>query len=209
MKRWLRRLFGWLFVMLRGAYLSGSYHELIARGTVRVGRHTYGVPQVHTWRNGSKLIIGSYTSIADEVHVLLGGNHPTTWVTTFPMKIRLGLPGAYDDGVPFTKGDVTIGHDVWIGHGVTILSGTTIGNGAVVVARSVVVKDVEPYTIYGGVPARKLRQRFSDEQVRALQEIRWWEWTDDEVRRLEPLLSSEDVGAFLEACRAPKGDRKR
>ncbi|WLT31329.1 CatB-related O-acetyltransferase [Geothrix sp. PMB-07] len=152
------------------------------------------------------MIIGNYTSIADEVHILLGGDHPTHWVSTFPLRIKLGLPGAGRDGTPSTKGDVVIGSDVWIGLGVTILSGVHIGDGAIIMARSVIVKDVEPYAIVGGVPGRLVRKRFDGEDIEKLLNLKWWEWPDQQVVEATPMLSSGDIDSFLKVYASPSAN---
>lgn len=98
------------------------------------GRHSYidGTAHVIAYPGDHAAVyIGSFCSIADRVEFMVGGNHRLDWVTTYPFRVKLGLPGALRDGHPATKGDITIGHDVWIGRGARILSGVTVGNGAV------------------------------------------------------------------------------
>ena len=179
---------------------------LIKRGIVVRGRHSYGCIHVH-WYSGSerKVIIGNFTSIARDVTVITGGTHPVDWVSTYPFRINWHLPGARGDGLPSTNGDVVIGSDVWIAEGATILSGVTIGDGAVVCARAVVVKDVPPYAIVGGVPSAVIRFRFPPATVEALLRIRWWEWGDEEIRKIVPLLSSPDMQNFFDYCSKRQG----
>lgn len=81
------------------------------------------------------------------------------------------------------QGDIVIGNDVWIGYEAIVLSGVTIGDGAIVGTRAVVTKDVPPYTIVGGIPAKPIRNRFSDEVIASLLEIKWWEWPDEKIQR--------------------------
>ena len=102
---------------------------------------------------------------------------------------------------PVSKGDVVIGNDVWIGRGVVILSGVRVGNGAVIGAGAVVTKDVPPYAIVAGNPARIIRYRFSPEQIEELEQIAWWSWPDKEIERAIPLLLSSDIEAFLKFAR--------
>lgn len=94
---------------------------------------------------------------------------------------------------------VTIGHDVWIGHGAVILPGVTIGNGAVVGANAVVTRDVAPFTIVAGVPARLLRQRFPDAIAARIERLAWWDWDDDKLAASVPDMQRLDIGAFLDA----------
>jgi hypothetical protein len=103
-------------------------------------------------------------------------------VTTFPIRERFGLPPA-DDGFPSSRGDISVADDVWIGFGVTVLSGVRIGHGAVVAAGALVTRDVPPFAVVGGTPARVLSYRCSDAVGEAIVRSRWWEWPDDEIRR--------------------------
>ena len=91
---------------------------------------------------------------------------------------------------------MTIGHDVWIGHGVTVTAGVTIGTGAVIGAGAVVTKDVAPYTVVGGVPARFIKRRFTDAQADALQEIAVWDWNYDEYKAALPDIRALEIDAF-------------
>jgi len=146
-----------------------------------IGDFTYGRPRVIGWGDNTRLRIGKFCSIAEGTVILLGGEHHTKWTTTYPLNILFrdvkNLPRT-----AYSKGDVVIGNDVWIGRECLILSGTTIGNGAVVAANSVVVKDVEPYAIVGGNPAKELRKRFDTETIDALNRIAWWDWPLEKVR---------------------------
>ena len=143
--------------------------------------------------------MGAYTSIAADCVFVLGGEHRMTSVTTFPMRIRLDLPGKGSDGQPASKGDVRIGSDVWIGARTTVLSGSEIGDGAIVGAGSLVAGEIPPYAIAVGSPARVVRYRFPDRVVASLLRIRWWDWSDNKVIQSVDELSSDDVEAF---CRA-------
>jgi acetyltransferase-like isoleucine patch superfamily enzyme len=180
-----------------------KFRALMDEGIVEVGAHSYGHPQVEVWRGadgqnlGGRLRIGKYCSIAHDVVVLTGGEHHPEWVSTFPFRDKWDLPGKHSDGQPTSKGDVVIGNDVWVGEQAMILSGVTVGDGAVIAARSLVIRDVEPYAIVGGNPAALIRHRFPPEQVAALLGSQWWDWPEDRVRRLVPKLSSGDVDAFL------------
>lgn len=157
------------------------------------GYGSYGTPQVDHGNKDAQLKIGSFCSIAGGVTILLGGNHNTQSVTTFPFYEKLPNVPAHRE----TKGDVIIGHDVWLATDVLVLSGVTIGYGAVVAARSVVTKDVPPYAIVGGNPAKVIRYRFPEEVCQALLENPWWELPHDEIIKIAPLLSSERIGELL------------
>lgn len=161
-----------------------------------IGIGTYGMPKVHDWHEGSTLRIGAYCSIAEDVNILLGGHHRTDWVSSYPFPEFIEEARHIPD-FGGTRGDVTIGNDVWLGIGCTILSGVHIGDGAVVAARAVVTRDVEPYAIVAGNPARIVRWRFDETTRAALLATAWWSWPETEIRRIVPLLCSDDPGAFL------------
>ncbi len=166
----------------------------------KIGEGTYGRPKVFSWNDGTRLSIGRFCSIAYNVTILLGGEHRMDWVTTYPFSEFFPKARRFSEHQP-SKGNVVIGNDVWIGMGALILSGVEIGNGAVVAAHSVVTKNVEPYSIVGGNPARHIRYRFSDVQIRALEAIAWWEWPLDEIEKAWPLLLSNNIDAFISMYR--------
>lgn len=135
--------------------------------------------------NHDQLVIGKFCSLACGVKFLFNSaNHTMSSLSTYPFPIffeEWGLDikdvaAAWDN-----KGDIVIGSDVWIGYEAVILAGVTIGDGAIIGARAVVTKDVPPYTIVGGVPARPIRKRFSEETVSALLELRWWDWPREKI----------------------------
>ncbi|MFH1021256.1 MAG: DapH/DapD/GlmU-related protein [Pseudomonadota bacterium] len=161
-----------------------------------IGRGTYGSPGILSWNEGAALRIGAFCSIADGVQIFLGGEHRLDWVSTYPFSV-LWEKGKQISGHPDTKGDVIIGNDVWIGREAVILSGVTIGDGAVIGARAVITKDVPPYAIVAGNPARLIRKRFSDEVIQQLLALKWWAWPDEEIGRMLPSILSADVEAFL------------
>jgi acetyltransferase-like isoleucine patch superfamily enzyme len=178
--------------------------KLAAKHGFDVGDHSYGRPKVRFPESGAKLAIGRYCSIADQVEILLGGNHRTDFVSTYPFGAMTGVwpEAAGLDGYHATGGDVVIGNDVWLGSGCMILSGVTIGDGAVVAARAVVTKDVEPYAIVGGNPARLIRHRFDAATRGRLLASRWWDLPREKVAALIPLLQGADVEALLSALDA-------
>lgn len=137
--------------------------------------------------NGDRLRIGKFCSIACGAKFLFtSANHTMRSLSTYPFPIffeewdldRRDITDAWDN-----RGDIVVGNDVWIGFEAVILSGVTIGDGAVIGTRAVVTRDVPPYTIAGGVPARPIRKRFSDETVSRLLELRWWDWPEERIRR--------------------------
>ncbi len=169
----------------------------------QIGEFSYGKPRVLSWGEGTNLIIGRFCSIADGVTILLGGEHRSDWVTTYPFTVFFE-EAKHISGHPKTKGDVIIGNDVWIGHEALILSGVKIGNGAVIGARSVVTRDVEPYSIVAGNPAKHMRYRFSNSQIAALEEIAWWNWKEEKLRQAFPSLLSSQIDMFISKYRDKK-----
>jgi acetyltransferase-like isoleucine patch superfamily enzyme len=166
-----------------------------------VGRGSYGDPVVHDWGEGARLKVGAFCSIANGVQIFLGGEHRSDWVTTYPFNV-LWPQAAGFTGHPKTKGDVVIGNDVWVGADAVILSGVTIGDGAVIGARAVVSRDVEPYQVVAGNPARAVRMRFEPRIVERLLALRWWDWDDARIEARLPLMLNSDIEAFLSACEA-------
>jgi acetyltransferase-like isoleucine patch superfamily enzyme len=161
-------------------YHRHVYEDLRKTGIVTVGRETYGVPHILRFRNdATRLEIGSFTSIGPGVTFILGGNHPLDRLTVFPFRERLGLQGAGTDGYPQSRGDISVGSDVWIAAGVTVVSGVRIGHGAVVAAGAVVTREVRPYAIAAGVPAREIGRRFNDGDAERLLSLAWWRWPDE------------------------------
>jgi acetyltransferase-like isoleucine patch superfamily enzyme len=172
--------------------------EAIASGRATVGAHTGCGFKLYVGRGErAHLRIGAYSSIATDSVFTLGGNHRPDWVSTFPFRVLWDMPGAWTDGHPRPEDDIVVGSDVWIGSEALILPGVKIGDGAVVGARAVVTRDVRPYAIVVGVPAREVRRRFSDEQVQALLDLRWWEWPVERIRANVDLLCAPDVDALL------------
>lgn len=165
-----------------------------------IGVGTYGIPNVMEFGDDTILKIGSYTSIAEGVQILLGGGHRTDWVSTYPFPLMIDeardIPGCSP-----TKGDVVIGSDCWICANVMILSGVTIGHGAVVAAGAVVTRDVEPYAIVGGNPCRHIRWRFEEDVRNELLASAWWDWPMEEVKTASRLLCSSDMEGFLDYVR--------
>ncbi|MGC2423709.1 MAG: CatB-related O-acetyltransferase [Nitrospirota bacterium] len=163
--------------------------------SVIAGDFSYGSPKVMEWKDGhTRLVIGKFCSISSDVVIILGGNHRTDWVTTYPFPaLAQDWPGASEiKGHPATKGDIIIGNDVWICYGATILSGVVIGDGAVIGARSVVSDAVAPYSIVAGNPAREIRKRFDDATIKMLLELKWWDWPLDRIKKNMHILCGCD-----------------
>jgi acetyltransferase-like isoleucine patch superfamily enzyme len=164
-----------------------------------IGKYSYGNPKTYSWGEGSKLKIGNFCSIADNVNIYLGGNHRTDWVTTYPFgHINKNIFDTFDGvGHPSTKGDVIIGNDVWIGSNVTIMSGVTIGDGAVIANNSHVVRNIDPYSLVGGNPAKLIKYRFTPEQIEKLLNIKWWFWDNVKINENLHLLCNENIDEFI------------
>lgn len=165
-----------------------------------IGDFTYGKPDVRWWGEPVNLTIGKFCSLAKGVKIMLGGNHRTDWISTYPFSgrsLQQTFPEARDIlGHPSSKGDILIGNDVWIAEDATIMSGTSIGDGAVIAAGAVVTKSVKPYEIVGGNPAKHINFRFSDDIIALLLEIKWWDWDIDIIRQRIPLLMSGDIDSL-------------
>ena len=166
------------------------------------GKYTYGKPAVHWENKDAKLIVGNFCSIAQGVSVYLGGNHRKDWITTYPFgHINQNIFNNFHGvGHPSTKGDVIIGNDVWIGDNVRIMSGVTIGDGAIIANNSHVVKNVEPYGLIGGNPAKLISYRFTQEQIEKLLVIKWWYWDDAKINKFTPLLCNDNIDEFINAA---------
>lgn len=151
--------------------------------------------------NRDRLIMGKFCSIACGAKFLFtSANHTQKSLSTYPFPIFFDewdldvedITSAWD-----RKGDIIIGNDVWIGYEAVIMSGVTIGDGAIIGARSVVTKDIPPYTIVGGVPARQIRRRFSEETIAALLELKWWNWPREKIARKIEAIKNGDMKALV------------
>lgn len=140
-----------------------------------------------------KLIIGKFCQIATGVRFIMNGsNHAMDGFSTYPFKV-MGKAWKDVDMNAISKGDTVIGNDVWIGNSVTIMQGVTIGDGAIIGTNSIVTKDVEPYSVVGGNPARLIRKRFDDETINVLLTLRWWDWGIEKITNYLPAITSADL----------------
>ena len=147
--------------------------------------------------NHDKLIIGKFCSIACGAKFLFNSaNHTLSSLSTYPFPLCFEEWGLEKKNVADSwdnKGDIVVGNDVWIGYEAVILSGVTIGDGAVIGARAVVTKDVPPYTIVGGVPAKPIKKRFSEESIKKLQSICWWDWSKEKIAENITAIQSGNI----------------
>ena len=174
-----------------------------------VGRYSYysGYYHGHSFDNcarfllpgegADKLIIGSFCSIGSGAAFIMAGNqgHRHEWVSTFPFFFMSEVPafeGAANGYLP--AGDTAIGNDVWIGSEAIIMPGVKVGDGAIIGTRALVTKDVEPYAIVGGNPAKVIRKRFADREIALLLEMRWWDWSDERLKDAMPIMSTDRIG---------------
>ena len=150
--------------------------------------------------NGDRLKIGKFCSIACGAKFLFtSGNHSLRSLSTYTFPIffeEWGLDAKDICSAWDNKGDIVIGNDVWIGYEALILSGVTVGDGAIIGSRAVVTKDVPPYTIVGGVPAKPIRRRFDGAVIERLEKLRWWDWDIETIRRSIPAIQSGDIAAL-------------
>ena len=147
--------------------------------------------------NGDKLKIGKFCSIACGAKFIFNcANHTLKSLSTYTFPLffeewdlsKSEVASAWDN-----KGDIVIGNDVWIGYDAVIMAGVTIGDGAIIGTRAVVTKDVEPYSIVGGVPAKEIRKRFSPEVIAKLMELKWWDWPEDKIKEHIPAIQSGNI----------------
>lgn len=152
--------------------------------------------------NGDKLIIGKFCSIACGAKFLFNSaNHTLTSLSTYTFPLffeeweleKKNVAKAWDN-----KGNIIIGNDVWIGYDAIILSGVTIGDGAIIGARAVVTKDVPPYTIVGGVPAKAIRKRFDEKTIKSLLNLKWWDWPEERIAANIQRIQKGQISEFTE-----------
>ena len=147
--------------------------------------------------NNDRLIIGKFCSIACGAKFIFNcANHTLKSLSTYTFPLffeEWDLPKSEVASAWDNKGDIVIGNDVWIGYDAVIMAGVTIGDGAIIGTRTVVTKDVEPYSIVGGVPAKEIRKRFAPEVIKRLLELRWWNWSEEKIRSAIKAIQSGNV----------------
>ncbi|MCB1113643.1 MAG: CatB-related O-acetyltransferase [Chlamydiia bacterium] len=188
--------------------------NMITKENIHVGDYTY----FNDWKNGPsnfeehnviynydtervKLVIGKFVAIAAEAKFMLTGDHKLEAFTTYPFPIfGKGWEESFQMADFPVKGDIVVGNDVWIGYDAFIRGGVTIGDGAIVAAKSVVTKDVPPYAIVAGNPARVVKMRFDEETVKRLLDIAWWNWDIEKINRNLKALTQVDLNLLEAAC---------
>jgi chloramphenicol O-acetyltransferase type B len=187
-------------IMIQGthSYYSGYFDGNFENTAVRyLYGDTFSTHPETGWQpmwNINKLIIGDYVQIAPGVKIIMGGNnnHNLKFISTYPFLDREALKRSFEE-----KGDTVIGNDVWIGMNSTLMPGVKLGDGAIIAAHTVVTKDVAPYSLVGGNPAKLIRNRFSDAEIASLLELQWWKWPDEKVKALLPFIQSPDIQHLL------------
>ena len=153
--------------------------------TASVGNYSYGELNVVSFNNKSHLRIGNFVSIAQNVVFMLDVEHFTNHISTFPFRVKV-LESVKDEA--HSKGDIVIGDDVWIGYGATVMSGVHVGQGAVIATGAVVTKNIPPFEVWGGVPAKFIKKRFPDEMIEDISKVDFSALTPDIVREMESIL---------------------
>lgn len=145
-----------------------------------------------------KLIIGKFCMIASDVAFIMNGaNHLSEAISAYPFAIFGGDWSEAMEGKSYPqKGNTIVGNDVWIGYGATIMPGVQIGDGAIIATKSVVTKDVAPYSIVGGNPAKEIRKRFSEDKIERLLKLRWWDWPIEEITQHVGLLTDRELATL-------------
>lgn len=147
--------------------------------------------------NNDRLVIGKFCSVACGAKFIFNcANHTLKSLSTYTFPLffeEWDLPKSEVASAWDNKGDIVIGNDVWIGYGAVIMAGVTIGDGAIIGARAVVTKDVEPYSIVGGIPAKEIRKRFAPDVIERLMELQWWDWQKEQIQKAIPAIQSGDI----------------
>lgn len=170
---------------------------------ISVGNGSYGDIRIICFNNKSRLEIGNYCSIAQDVKFILDADHHIDTISTYPFKVKHLKTVAFE---AFGKGDIIVKDDVWIGYGASILSGITLGQGSVIAAGAVVTKDVPPYAIVGGNPARVIKYRFDENTINELLKLDFSKLNEDMIRNnidelYKKIVSKDDIKWFLKLTR--------
>lgn len=174
-----------------------KYHYDNNDENVSVGEFTYGSFSIMDYEEGVHLSIGKFCCIGCGVVFMLGGEHRGDWCTTYPFNVFMD-EFHYIEGHPRIKGDIVIGNDVWLGSNVKVMSGVHIGDGCIIGANAVVTKDIEPYSVAVGVPAKVIKKRFDDTIIDVLKKIEWWNWDKEYIYDAVPLLQSNAVEELID-----------
>jgi lipopolysaccharide transport system ATP-binding protein len=184
-------------------FLKDNLKNEISQSLAVIGKWSYGNPKIYRWNWKNKIYIGNFCSLGPEIKIIIGGNHRTDWVSTSQLPADTFnfedtfLNAQKIKNYNYSKGDLHIENDVWIGGFSIIFSGVRLGNGSVVAAGSVVTKDVEPYTIVGGNPAKLIKKRFTSKQINFLNSSKWWDLDDKKIDLLSKYLLAEKVDLFI------------
>ncbi len=172
-----------------------------------VGEGTYGIENLNIYLeeySQYKCIVGKYCSIGPKIWIILHGAHAMNSITTYPLHIipeiseKMREKNIGEESNRVHKGDIIIGNDVWLGMECVILAGVTIGDGAIIGARSMITKDVPPYAIVAGNPARVISYRFTELQITSLLKIKWWDWSRDKIiENWEHLFTMHNIDTFI------------
>jgi len=173
------------------SYYSGFHHKHSFEGCVRyLDKRSKEV---------DKLIVGKYCSIGSGAVFMMAGNqgHESKWVSTFPFYYQANIfkhaRNAYNK-----VGDTIIGNDVWVGTEAMIMAGITIGSGAIIAARAVVVKDVPPYAVVGGNPAKVIKYRFTETEIENLLKLKWWDWPEEKIKEAMPYICTSNIQELMD-----------
>jgi len=208
-----------VFLALQEAHKRGPYSSGIR---IPYGRHSYGPqpivigphPYVERLSAGSR--VGSFCSISPGLRFVFRGKHRYDWISTYPFYEfhdrwgvdEQGWKGGVLDIEGINPAPIVVGNDVWIAANVSIKQGVTIGDGAVLAMESLITKDVPPYALVGGNPARVLKYRFQQDQVEELLKIAWWNWPDEKIIEIAPMLVSDDIDGFIRVARKMRNGRE-
>jgi len=190
---------------IKGVTRTCFLKNIITKPQIIVGDYTYYDDPVDVYNfeknvlylfdfSDDKLIIGRFCQIATGVRFIMNGaNHPMNGFSTYPFKV-FGQSWSDVSMDVKCKGDIVIGNDVWIGNSATIMQGVKIGDGAIIGTNALISKDVEPYTVVGGNPAKVIRKRFDEETIHILLKLAWWDWPIEKISLYVQSITTGDIG---------------